>query len=223
MLIDLHCHTYPISWDSALTPDQMIELAKEAGVEGICFTEHDYFWDVAECEALAKKHDFLVLPGLEANTECGHMLAYGLQKYQFGMHRVEQLAAMVKAAGGVMIAAHPYRRYMPWYELSGEDLERSLGKAMENPAYKHCVALETLHGRGAPQQNDFSERLRQRLGMRGTGGSDAHQPNQVGRCVTRFEKNITSLGDLSAELQAGRFQPVDLRPADEAEVHIPSV
>ncbi len=223
MLIDLHCHTYPISWDSALTPDEMIELAKQAGVEGVCFTEHDYFWDAAECEALAKKHDFLVVSGIEANTEYGHMLVYGLERYQFGMHRAEQLADMVEAAGGAMIAAHPYRRYMPWYELSSEQLEANLEKAARNPVYKRCVALETLHGRGAPQQNDFSERLRERLSMRGTGGSDAHQPHQVGRCVTRFEKWVTCLGDLITELRAGRFEPAELHPAAEADIRIPSV
>jgi predicted metal-dependent phosphoesterase TrpH len=223
MLIDLHTHTYPISWDSALTPDQMIELEKKAGVDGVCFTEHDYFWDPAECEALSKKHNFLVLAGIEANTEYGHMLAYGLHKYKFGMHRVEQLAAMVKAAGGAMIAAHPYRRYMQWYELSGDEMKRSLEKAAKNVAYKHCIALETLHGRAGPQQNDFSERLRQKLRMRGTGGSDAHQPHQVGRCVTRFERDVTTLTELIAELRAGRFEPVDLRPADEVDIRIPSV
>ena len=214
MLIDLHSHTDPISWDSSLTPDQLIELSQQAGVDGVCFTEHDYFWDATECAELAKKHNFLVLPAIEVNTEHGHVLAYGLTKYKFGMHRVEQLAAMVEADGGVMIAAHPYRRYMPWYHLESDDLQRSLEKAMMNPAYKRCVALETAHGRGAPSQNEFSEKLREMLGMRGTGGSDAHQPDHVGRCVTRFERRITSLADLIAELKAGRFEPVELRPGN---------
>lgn len=211
MLIDLHTHTHPISWDSNLTPDELIDLSKRAGIDGVCFTEHDYFWDTAECEALAKKHAFLVLPAIEVNTEHGHILVYGLTKYQFGMHRVEQLAAMVEADGGVMVAAHPYRRYMPWYDLDDADLKRGLERAVANPAYAHCVALETLHGRGAPQQNDFTERLREMLQMHGTGGSDAHQPDHVGRCVTRFERRITCLADLVTELRAGRFQPVDRR------------
>jgi predicted metal-dependent phosphoesterase TrpH len=211
MLIDLHGHTNPISWDSRLTPDELVELSKGAGLDGVCLTEHDFFWDVDECAALAKKHDFLVLPGIEVNTEHGHMLVYGLKKYQFGMHRIAQLAAMVEADGGAMVAAHPYRRYMPWYELNEADLKRGLERAEANPAYRHCVALETVHGRAAPQQNEFSERLRQTLGMAASGGSDAHQPSQVARCATRFDREIFSLADLVAELRAGRFEPVDRR------------
>ena len=213
MLIDLHAHTVPISWDSSLTPAEMIDLSKKAGLDGICFTEHDSFWDPAECARLAQEHDFLVLPGIEVNTYSGHMLAFGLTKSRYGMHLIEQLTEMVEAEGGVMIAAHPYRRYMPWREMSGDDFERALAKAAANPAYAHCVALETAHGRAHPQQNAFSERLRETLGMRSTGGSDAHQSSHVGRCATRFERRIETLADLIEELRAGRFEGVDLREA----------
>ena len=165
------------------------------------------------CRRWRRRHDFLVLPAIEVNTEDGHILVYGLDKFEFGMHRIEQLAAMVEAEDGVMIAAHPYRRYMRWYHLEGKDLERGAGEGDHQPRLQHCIALETLHGRGNPQQNGFSEMLCELLRLPGTGGSDAHQPDHVGRCVTRFERESRNVGDLIAELQAGRFQAVDLRPA----------
>ncbi len=213
MLIDLHTHTQPRSWDSSLTPDTLIELSKAAGLDGICLTEHDYFWDPADVQALARKHDFLVLPAVEVNTEDGHILVYGLEKYEYGMHRIEHLAGMVEAAGGVMIAAHPYRRYMPWYHLEEEKLEQALRRATANGAFGHCVALEKIHGRAADQQNAFSERLCRTLGLPGTAGSDAHQPAHVARCATRFQHKIGDIRQLIAELKAGRFQAVDLRAA----------
>jgi len=211
MLIDLHAHTQPISWDSDLTPDQLVELAKAAGLDGVCLTEHDAFWDPADVAALARKHSFLVLPGAELNTEIGHVLVYGLDRFEWGMHRIEKLAETVEAAGGAMIAAHPYRRYMPWYYLEEDDLNATLQRALRNTAFKRCVALETAHGRASPEQNDFSRRLCDLLGMRGAGGSDAHQPSHVGRCATRFERRISDLAGLVEELKAGRFEAVSLR------------
>jgi predicted metal-dependent phosphoesterase TrpH len=210
MLIDLHTHTYPASWDSDLTPDALVELSKAAGLDGVCLTEHDYFWDPAEVQALAEKHDFLVLPGVEVNTEEGHILAYGLEKYEYGMHRIGQLAEMLKTAGGAMVVAHPYRRYMTWYDLDDGAFEQALQRATGNAAYGHCVALEKIHGRATPQQNVFSERLCQLLHLPGTAGSDAHRAANVGRCATRFQRQISDIHDLITELKAGRFQAVDL-------------
>ena len=45
MIIDIHTHTYPTSDDSTLTPEQLIKQSKHAGLDGICLTDHDGFWD----------------------------------------------------------------------------------------------------------------------------------------------------------------------------------
>lgn len=221
MLIDLHTHTRPISWDSSLSPDELIELAKAAGLDGVCLTEHDYFWDPADAEELARKHNFVVIPGIEMNTERGHILVYGLHKSEFGVHRIEKLVQVVEAAGGAMVAAHPYRRYMPWYYLDDDELDRALQHATHNPAYPHCAGLERIHGRGAPQQNDFSARLCDLLDLPGTAGSDAHLPDHVGRCATRFERPVHGLADLVTELRAGRFAAVDLAMPSAPESGVP--
>jgi hypothetical protein len=44
-----------------------------------------------------------------------------------------------------------------------------------------------------------------------TAGSDAHKVEQIGTVATEFERPVSCLADLIKELQAGRFQPVDLR------------
>ena len=78
MLIDLHNHTWPRSHDSVLDPEDLITRAKELGLDGICLTEHDAVWNPTEAQALAEKHDFLVIPGVEISTDDGHILAYGV-------------------------------------------------------------------------------------------------------------------------------------------------
>lgn len=211
LLIDLHTHTDPLSHDSLLTPDQLIELAKAAGLDGVCLTEHDFFWEHDRARDLRRKHNFLVIPGIEVNTEDGHALVFGLEKYVYGMHRMRELAALVDQAGGVMLAAHPYRRQLP-FELRHEgDWSHALDRAAGNPAYPLVAAMESYNGRGTPRENAFALALAERLGLPRFAGSDAHTAGDVGACATEFEREITGLDDLIEQLKAGRFRPAILR------------
>ena len=210
MLIDLHTHTKPLSWDSYLTPDELVERSKAAGLDGIVLSEHDFAWDPQEIRALAQRHDFPVFHGMEVNTEDGHILVYGIERYVYGMHRSFELARMVEEARGAMVAAHPYRRQMPWYIDNEREYQDALERAARNPAYGHCAALEKINGRGTKKENDFSARLCEHMGMPGTAGTDAHARIDIGRCATEFERRIGTIEELIDELKAGRFRPVDL-------------
>src|SRR4051812_13329400 len=126
MLIDLHPHTWPRSHDSVLNPDDLIVRAKAAGLDAIAFTEHDTLWDMKSVEELRAKHNFMVLAGVEISTDEAHILVFGIDKSVFGMHRSRELANYVEAANGAMVAAHPYRRQMPWFSRSTEEYQTAL-------------------------------------------------------------------------------------------------
>jgi predicted metal-dependent phosphoesterase TrpH len=210
MLIDLHTHTLPLSDDSELTPDELIEHAKSAGLDAICLTEHDAFWNDDDIAALCRKHDFLVLPGVEINTEEEHLLVFGLKKWILGMTRAAFVMDLVEKAGGVVIVAHPFRRRI----LKSEDPEnrryyRELNRSCENPFYGTVDALEVSNARGSERQNAFSRELAQRLKLREVAGSDAHKTKDIGRIATFFEREVSTIEELIAELKAGRFRAAD--------------
>ncbi|MEX0684263.1 MAG: CehA/McbA family metallohydrolase [Dehalococcoidia bacterium] len=210
-LIDLHTHTHPLSHDSDLTPDRLIEAAKASGLDGVCLTEHDFFWDHEQAAELARRHNFLVIPGIEVNTELGHIVVFGLERFVYGMHRLADLVSMVEAAGGAMIAAHPYRRQLP-FELRDEgDWTEALDRACENEAYRHVHAIETLNGRGTERQNAFSAAISEHHRLPQAAGSDAHTAADIGTCASDFEAPITGLADLITELKTGRFRARPLR------------
>ncbi len=211
MLIDLHAHTWPRSHDSVLNPDDLIVRARQAGLDAICFTEHDTVWDFRSIEELRAKHDFLVLAGVEISTDDGHILVFGIDKYVFGMHRSRELASYVEKGDGVMVAAHPYRRQMPWFSRNDDEYQTALEKARRNPAYQYVQALEELNGRGSDKENEFSRRLCDIMELPGTAGTDSHAISDVGKCATYFEKDIRDERELIAEIKAGRFHAVDLR------------
>ncbi len=211
MLIDLHSHTWPRSHDSVLNPEDLVVRAKQAGLDGICFTEHDTVWDQAAVDELRAKHDFLVLAGIEISTDDGHILVFGVDKYVFGMHRSKELAKHVEKVGGVMVAAHPYRRQMPWFSKNEDEYLASLEKARKNPAYEFVSALEIQNGRGSDKENEFSHRLADLMDMPGTAGTDSHAISDIGKSATYFDREIRDERELIAELKAGRFHAVDLR------------
>jgi len=217
VLIDLHTHSYPKSDDSFAAIDDLIDKAKESRLDGICLTDHDFFWSNDEVRDLAKRHDFLVLPGCEINTDNGHVLVFGLDRYVFGMHKPDFLVDAVRQRSGAMIAAHPYRRrfledpgHLP--EARQEMLDRACGDEF----FGSCDGIEGVNGRGKLVQNQFSQDLADGLGIKMTGGSDAHRVEQMGTAATLFERKIAGLEDLIRELKAGRFRAEDLINSQEA-------
>ncbi len=211
MLIDIHAHTWPRSHDSVLNPDDLIVRAKQAGLDAVVFTEHDTMWDRRSIDELRSKHNYLVLAGVEISTDDGHILAFGIDKYVFGMHRSRELASYVEKAQGTMVAAHPYRRQMPWFSRNDEEYQAALDKASRNPSYQYCGALEELNGRGSDKENEFSKRLCNLMRLKGTAGTDSHAISDIGKCATYFERQIEDERQLIEELRAGRFYAVDLR------------
>ena len=211
MLIDLHNHTYPKSDDSFLSADELVDAARLAGLDGICITEHDDFWSSDDTAALTRRHGILVLPGSEINTDAGHVLVFGLRRYRFGMHKPSFLRAEADSLCAVLIAAHPYRRrYLEDPASDPEVRAEMLQRAIADPQLRLFDAVESFNGRGSANENRFAHDLNQSLGLPGIAGSDAHRIHQVGTAATRFQRRITSLEDMIAEIRAGRTAPVNL-------------
>ncbi|HWO93834.1 MAG TPA: PHP domain-containing protein [Dehalococcoidia bacterium] len=192
MLIDLHCHTRVHSPCSNLDPAELIALAKQAGLDGVCLTEHDRTWDAADLAALAAEHAFLVLGGMEVTTEQGHVLVFGLDRYLPDMAIAGNLRRHVDRARGFMALAHP---------------TRDEAHARRDPAVVRLFdAVEVMNGSDG--------RLRTASvgwGLPGIAGSDAHARHEVGTCATRFDGAIRDERDLIQALRAGRFAPEALR------------
>lgn len=212
MLIDLHTHSYPKSDDSFMGVDDLVVAAKAAGIDGVCLTEHDAFWSAEETGELSRRHEFLVLPGCEINTDTGHILVFGLEEYLFGLHKPDYLRQVAAREGAVIVAAHPYRRrFLAEPGRAPEARADMLERASADGLFRICDAIESVNGRGTDIENRFSRDLAELLGTKMTGGSDAHRPEQLGTAATRFQRPIRGLADLIRELRAGRFHAVDLR------------
>ncbi|MCS7207752.1 MAG: PHP domain-containing protein [Dehalococcoidia bacterium] len=209
MIIDLHTHTYPKSDDSFLTLEALVAQAKAVGLDGICLTDHDQFWDVQDLQALADRWDFPLFPGCEVTTEEGHLLVFGLDRYIFGMHKASFVQDLVREYRGALLVAHPYRR--KFFEEESRDpltYENMVRRACESSVFRFCHGVEVLNGRGSLMENAFSQEVARRFHLPGSGASDAHRLEDVGTCATEFPSRIRTLRDLIDNLRAGTFRPV---------------
>ena len=206
MLIDLHAHTRYGSSCAYMDPSALVQRAKHIGLDGVCITEHNQPWDRRAIEKLSKEHDFLVIGGIEVTTNCGDILVFGFHQSVLNVWEAEELREMVERAGGVMIAAHPFRGQV------GPDFSARFGQPLtvetvsRRPLFQTVDAVEVFNGRAGPQEQDFAQAVSDHLNLKGTGGSDAHNVASVGRCVTIFENRIMNEEELIAEIRAGRLR-----------------
>ena len=205
MLIDIHIHTSQFSTDSCLDPEEAILKAKESGLDGICFTDHNRVWDTGEIERLRAKYDYPLFPGVEIDTVEGHVLVFGAAINIDVPIRILELHKIVTQAGGFVIAAHPLKGYRI-FNLA--DLNYTPDQAAQRPMMRDIDAIEIFNGKCNDRENGQAARVAQILNLATTGGSDAHSAGEIGSCVTDFEDPVKEIQEFLAALKTGRFKAV---------------
>ncbi len=207
-VIDLHAHTFPASPCSAVSVDRLIKEAQRIGLDALCLTDHNHVWEPHKIKDLTQKHGFLVLSGNEITTDQGDMLVFGMSQDIQGIIKLEDLRPLVDKSKGFMVAAHPFRGFLVF---DTSQIGMTVQKAIQRPAYKQVHAIEVLNGKVTAEENRFARDVAEHLGLPGTGGSDAHDLEDVGKYATRFHDAIHSEQDLVAALHSGNFNPITFR------------
>jgi predicted metal-dependent phosphoesterase TrpH len=182
-----------------MTPSELARRAKFIGLDGVCVTDHNQVWDREVIQKLARESDILVIGGVEVSTDCGDILVYGLHRPVREVCEIETLRAMVDTAGGVMIAAHPFRG-----EFTIFNVPLTFEEVGKRFMFQFLDGLEVCNGLSGQRERDFAAAVAARLNLADTGGSDAHAILGVGRCFTIFENRITCEEDLIEEIRERR-------------------
>jgi predicted metal-dependent phosphoesterase TrpH len=213
MIIDMHVHS-DVSDDGMASVETYMKwlarLRRNYRIDGLVFTEHRLFNDDANYDALAREYDILILKGTEADTDCGHVLLYGVNEKildSFDFRNVQlsgrDLIDAMAATGGIGVPAHPGRRHIGLVEHleKGYDIGRSLR------------AAEQLNGGSSTQENARARQLVEDRKLFGIGGSDAHFVSAVGKFMTEFKRPIRRMQDLVEQLYSGDYRPITLEDA----------
>jgi predicted metal-dependent phosphoesterase TrpH len=209
--IDLHNHTARGSVDAVNDPDDLVELARERGLDGICITDHGRRYSEWAMD-LRKRHAFLVIAGMEASSELGDLLIFGIEEYPKQLITCKAICDYVHREGGVVVAAHPFRWDLspkPWIGPREKDL--TLEKAVQKSYVRMVDALESANGWATPEDVEFTEKVAAFLGKCTTGGSDAHGMAEIGRCFTMFDADVSDEMSLVKAIRETHFYGVDQR------------
>ena len=193
MRFDLHVHT-TFSSCSQLTLGQIWQHARDKGLDGVCITDHDTMAAGSLLHEGLQSNGLCVIVGMEYATSEGDFLLFGpFENIPRGLP-ASRLLEEVEKAGGVAIAAHPFR--------AGRSTNHQL------IADGHCTIVEGVNGRNHAHENRQVNPWQDAYGIRPVGGSDAHCLNELGKVTTRFHTPIRDRADLITALKTGSYTPV---------------
>jgi predicted metal-dependent phosphoesterase TrpH len=203
---DLHIHTSRYSGCSNIDPVKLLRRSKEVGLDGIALTEHGIQWSYGNIEEIVEKSrvvDLLVLPGQEVACYTkygrfqGEFLVYGHPRSLGSSRSLEQILELVHGEGGVVIAAHPYKK------LQNDEGFYGAGEGIYGTSID---GLEVEHPSYDGESQTLARKAAVEMGIAGIGCSDAHDLRSVGRCRTVFLRPVRDIGSLCEEIRARRVE-----------------
>jgi hypothetical protein len=110
VVFDVSCvaHVHTTYSDGTATVPELLAAAREAGAEAVLLTDHDSLGARRDGWEGAHEGVFLLV-GTEISPKQGHYLAFGVDReIPHAGRSAREIAAAVRAAGGVGFAAHPF-------------------------------------------------------------------------------------------------------------------
>lgn len=192
-----------------MSAEELIERAILEELDAICVTDHLYIGGANEAQRLGEKYRFPVFRGVEARSEIGDVLVFGVYRDIPEGIRWANLKALVERSGGAAFLAHPFRRAGGW----------TLGHYLEHGGYRPGVpihrrpellwldGIETHNGQHTQEETELAVELALALEKPGIGGSDSHAVGEVAAAATWFPDPIETDQELVAALRSGTFAP----------------
>ncbi len=218
----MHVHTTRGSTDSGLSPAELVAVASELDLDGVCITEHGGSWSDAELQEVADGTGLALFSGREIETDVGHVLAIGLLRYEAGLHRFGALVEYASWNGVALVLAHPFRHHtdppagqkcLLTAGLS-EPIAGAEALAKAIPELSQVHAIEVANGATSQADNDLAAATAGVLGSATTGGSDAHSAHGIGSGLTSVDGQPRSSAELAEAIRAGVATAVIERPGE---------
>ena len=188
MKCDLHVHT-SYSYDSTASPKEMVEAAIKKGVNCLAVTDHSETKGASEAIEYAKGKSILIIPGIEIKSKEGDILGLNIKEVIPDGLSAKESIKKIKEAGGMAVIPHPFG----WF-CSFKGNLKEISKEIDGI---EVLNASSVFGPGNKKALDFA----QRFNLPFTAGSDAHEPNMVGKVYLEVPGNNLSIEEILNQIK----------------------
>ncbi len=188
LFADFHVHSHH-SKDCVMPVADILERAREVGLDVIAITDHDSAAGGLEARELADRYGVRVIVGEEVRTSEGEVIGLFLERTIPGGMTFADTVEAIRDQGGIVYVPHPFDRLhtIP----SPQVLRANVG---------HIDVVEVFNSRLAfPGFNELAERFAQRYRIPAAAGSDAHVLPGIGTALCGID-DFTGPSDFTEAL-----------------------
>jgi predicted metal-dependent phosphoesterase TrpH len=207
MRVDLHTHTFPASTCSRITQVEFLDYCRSATVEAIALTNHGDIGDNIALEQPLAEIGVTLIHGIEISTLFGDFVVLSPDlEFLATLRDVQPLPRRSQLPEvAAIVWVHP--------AAGGGRSGASYYSGMADEVAPLIDAVEVYNGNWPDRRCvETAQRLVAEYETAATGGSDAHEVGQIGRCSTQFTSPLRSTADVVAALRERAVMPITTVP-----------
>jgi glycosyltransferase involved in cell wall biosynthesis len=193
LFADFHIHTHH-SKDCVMPVADILERAREVGLDVVAITDHDSAAGGLEARELADRYGVRVIVGEEVKSSEGEVIGLFLERTIPGGMTFAETIAAIREQHGIVYVPHPFDR-----------LHTIPSPAVLRANVADIDVVEVFNSRLAfPGFNELAERFAQKYRLPAAGGSDSHVLPGIGTTLCGID-DFTGPDDFVAALAESRI------------------
>ena len=179
-----------------MTPENLVNVAKKKGLNGIAITDHNTIKGGVEARKRNKSDDFIIIIGSEIKTEVCEIIGLFLNE-EISSTEPHVVIDAIRDQGGITVLPHPFRSFLVSHSNKQKKIPEELIERMD--------IIEVFNSRTRRIDNQKAMLLSSKMKKTMIAGSDAHFYNELGKTKVIID-SFDNEDNLRKNLQKGKLR-----------------